>query len=393
MGDDHPLTGFAIAGSCVLALAVGVCVWHLTGDLSGVRTVDLLDQSQIAGHLAEGHGIGTSVVRPPDVAGARELGPVSDRYHAPVVPLLLASVFALWKCDDSAVGVALAGVHLALSLTLFLVGARLFGAATGLLAATLWAAGWRPLQLDFSSLQSSVVALLLLLVVCAVAGGTESAGGPSADSGSGQAVPWFRLGLLAGLCSVTQYSAALIGVILPTWCVVSQRRQRWRRVGALAAGMAICLLPWGVRNARVSGNPFGTMARLQLVSDTSRFPGSSVLREEGAVSTSVVGFLIQHPRAVLRKVLRSWRRLIEFGVPGLGFVPGALFVSAALVGFEGRLPRRVTQWTLALLICGLTAVGLTGSSMALLPAVMPLVTLLGSHHLRCVVRARVGDDP
>ena len=384
----------ALAGLYVLVVAVLACTWCLSIRGDGPLNADSLDQAQLARNLAEGRGLTTSVLRPGDVLSAKRLEPVPDAYQPPLVPLLLASAFALSQPDDRSVGLTLAAVHVALSLAVFMVGARLFGLTTAVVAALLWAAGWSSLRLDFGDLKSPLVAVLLLAIgaFLAVPNGSGDLG-PSSGEHPARPLPWFRIGVLAGLVFLTEYSAALAAIVLATWCGVTEGTRRWRRVGALGAGLACCVVPWGLRNARVAGNPLHTMAKLHVLADTSYFPGSSVFRREDARGLSVVGFLVQHPRSLVRKAVRSWQRLAEGSVPGMSWPLVGLCLAGLLTGFGGAGAAALAWWAIALAGCGMVAAGLTGSPLALLPSVMPMVTLLASHYLVEVIRERVGEDP
>jgi hypothetical protein len=383
-----------VAAACVVVTSVAATAWHLRNGFPGPGTVDLHDQAQLARNLAEGRGLRTSVLRPADALSAKRLGPVPDVYQPPLVPVLLACVFALSQPDDRAVGVTLTVVHVALSLAVFVVGVRLLGLATGAVAAVLWAAGWSSLTLDFADAKSSLVAALLLAIGAYLAVSNGS-GDPSSGGGGcpRRPLPWFRIGVLAGLAFLTEYSAALVGIALAAWCGVTEGARRWRRIGALCAGLACCVVPWGLRNARVAGNPLHTMAKLHVLADMSYFPGSSVFRREDARGLSAVGFLVQHPRSLLRKGARSWQRLAEGGVPGMSWPLAGLFLAGLLTGFREARADALGGWTVALAGCGMVAVALTGSPLALLPAMMPLVALLGSHYLVEVIQERVGEDP
>ena len=378
----------------LLAAGGSVSVWHERTQSDAVWGPALLDQAQLARNLAEGRGLTTSVLRPGDVLSAKRLEPVPDAYQPPLVPLLLASAFALSQPDDRSVGLTLAAVHVALSLAVFMVGARLFGLTTAVVAALLWAAGWSSLRLDFGDLKSPLVAVLLLAIgaFLAVPNGSGDLG-PSSGEHPARPLPWFRIGVLAGLVFLTEYSAALAAIVLATWCGVTEGTRRWRRVGALGAGLACCVVPWGLRNARVAGNPLHTMAKLHVLADTSYFPGSSVFRREDARGLSVVGFLVQHPRSLVRKAVRSWQRLAEGSVPGMSWPLAGLCLAGLLTGFGGAGAAALAWWAIALAGCGMVAAALTGSPLALLPSVMPMVTLLASHYLVEVIRERVGEDP
>lgn len=77
----------------------------------------------------------------------------------------------------------------------------------------------------------------------------------------------------------------------------------------------------------------------------------------------------------------------------MGWLPAAFFIGGAVGGFREKTAAAVGWWSGGLLVLGLLAAGLTACPLAVLPSIVPLVTLLGSHHLVSTIRERVGEDP
>ena len=163
-------------------------------------------------------------------------------YQAPLYPYVLGSVYALFGHVPGLVRVlqCLLGAQAALWIAR---GTRRFASprasvAAGCLAALYAPAIWYDLQLEKTSLATSLSALLFLLLV---------------ERRDERGPPWpFLAGAVLGALVLLRENAAVLLMPL-AWVFGREREGRGRRLGALAAGAALLLLPVALRNLAVGG--------------------------------------------------------------------------------------------------------------------------------------------
>lgn len=163
-------------------------------------------------------------------------------YQAPLYPYFLGSVYALSGHAPGLVRLlqcllgALAAVGTAAATTRF--ATRRAGLVAGGLAALYAPAIWYDLQLEKTSLATSLTALLLFLMVA---------------RGRERAPRWpFLAGLVLGALVLLRENAAVLALPL-AWAFARDGGARARRLGALALGVALVLTPVAWRNAELGG--------------------------------------------------------------------------------------------------------------------------------------------
>ena len=182
--------------------------------------------------------------------GGIELGHAGERvptaFHAPLFPWLLAVVSEL-GADSSRAHQAVASALGAGTVAIAgLIGRRLGGDRLGLVAAAA-AAVYLPLAINDSfvmseSLYGLLVAATLLLALRLI------------ERPSGRRA--LALGAALGLASLTRTEALLLAALLvPVVWAAGERRGR--NLALVAAGLAVLVLPWCVRNSLVFDRPVG----------------------------------------------------------------------------------------------------------------------------------------
>jgi 4-amino-4-deoxy-L-arabinose transferase-like glycosyltransferase len=168
----------------------------------------------------------------------------------PGYPVLLAGVYAL--SGGNVLAAKLVNALYAALATLFTygIGARLFGARAGLLAALLFAAcpddvfyaNFLLSEPVFAALFSGLVWLFVVL--------QQRRPEPGA-------LAWLGLGVVAGVATLTR-GIALAWLVVPTavWLAQSRAlRPAWPRAALALAGLACAVLPWTLRNQMQLGAP------------------------------------------------------------------------------------------------------------------------------------------
>jgi hypothetical protein len=206
---------------------------------------------ELAGKLARGEDY--AVHAPPRYA-----------LRMPGFPAVLATSVLLFGESLFAARLWLAGVGTLACWLVYLLGRQLFDERTGLIAAGL-AALW-PVFIVFSVIVLSETAFAATMLLSLLVGHRllmSLSTVRSEDSSAGGGARWFRIG---GLALLTGVCIALACLMRPSWLLaapllavflVIASKPRW--IGVLAgvlviAGTVLTLLPWGVRNQRVTGH-------------------------------------------------------------------------------------------------------------------------------------------
>jgi 4-amino-4-deoxy-L-arabinose transferase-like glycosyltransferase len=182
--------------------------------------------------------------------GYTRLGGAPTAVWPPGYPLLLAGVYAVSGGSVLAAKLANAAYGALAALFTYAIGARLFGARAGLLAALLFAACpddvfYANFLLSEPAFAALFTGLLWLFVVL-----QQRRPGPGP-------LAWLAFGAAAGLATLTR-GIALGWLAVPAlvWLVQSRAlRPAWPRAPLALAGLACALLPWTIRNQVQLGAP------------------------------------------------------------------------------------------------------------------------------------------
>ncbi len=387
----------AILVACAVALLLLACSRSQFG---GVWRADVMEQLDVARQLARGQGFTSHLVRPLDLALAREAagetGPVVCRFTteslpvnhrvAPLYPVALSLVFKLVKPDWQPQSGELYGPE---RVALVTNGVLLVLAALLLSVVTLHALG--------RTMGAVAVAGFLMapaVLIGAIGGGSHTlllllaVGVWGCAYASVQVRTWWQqllfcggTGVCLGLAVLTHYGAVALlpGVVL----LLIVESSRLRRVGPLVVlllALLVCL-PWGFRQYRATGAPCGT-ALLAV-------PEGSALAPAETLATMAPGELnrARLSQAVRRKARGQGAELLSrgAGLGGLSLLAG-LVVIAFFIRFDERGLNGLVAGTgcTLLLLCAGAALTSGEGRLMLLPAV-PCCALLGAAALKQVL--------
>lgn len=264
-----------------LLLLIGLMFFYLAPGFRGLTHPKGIDQAQIAREIARGNGFQTKMIRPLSLYQAKEhSGDVAlvgfhDTYHAPLNPLVNSVILNFFKGDPpegDGVGVdgftwdrasnvyfldrVIAGVSIILLLASigisYLLVSRIFDAKIGGVTALLMLL----CELFWRFSQTGLPQMLMLFLFSF---GTYFLYKAIEAQNLGRA-PMFWVALCAGffgLLALAHWLAVwpFVGLLIFSAFYFKPR-------GAASATMAVVflviILPWGIRNASVSGTPFGS---------------------------------------------------------------------------------------------------------------------------------------
>ncbi len=286
--------GLTLAGLALLGLVARVAYGLATKDAS--FTGDALWYHLVANNLADGHGyvVPFEFVGPNEVRFGVGANPLPTAFHLPLFSTILAG-FSLLGLDTQTahmlVGCALGALTVVL---VGLVGVRVGGPATGLVAAGL-AAVYPPLVMNDSVLLS------------------ESLTGPTI-AGSLLAALWLRerpgagralvLGVAIGLAALNRSEALLLVVLLGVPALLPVRSLKL--AGLVVLATAVTIAPWAIRNATTFDRPV-----FLTTGDGSVFKGancSTTYRGAGTGSWDIrclAGYEVPRDESVLSELWRD----------------------------------------------------------------------------------------
>ncbi len=194
------------------------------------------ESARIAWAIVSGFGFSSPWPRTPLLPTAVE---------PPVYPYLLAGIFKLAGAYSDLslwLGVELNAVLSALTaVLLFQFGRRVFGLATGMLTAWIWAIWLYPAVVSIRLWESSLSALLLMLGLLLLLKLEHST----------QVRHWLLFGGLAGFAALTNTTFISLFPLFWFWLWLTYRRREVSYGKLLWSSVAVCLLiltPWTIRN-------------------------------------------------------------------------------------------------------------------------------------------------
>ena len=194
------------------------------------------EPSHIAWALISGFGYSAPWPHTPVAATAQQ---------PPLYPFLLAAIFKLagaYTYSSLWIAASLNAFFSALTAVLILrIGKRDFGAATGLLAAWVWACWQYEAVVSIRLWESSLSALLLMLVLWLLPGLSDSL----------RASRWLLFGTLAGTAALINTTLLGLFPFFWLWLWASYHRRGRSCYTVLLASIAVCfliLVPWTIRN-------------------------------------------------------------------------------------------------------------------------------------------------
>ena len=193
--------------------------------------------------------IGASVAR----GQGFDVGTLMQR-KAPLYPLLIAAIYALFGEHGMLVLLVQCLLHVGTCLLVYDLGRRMFNERTGIIAATVCAL--HPLMLRYAA-DLQLEALLTFLFTLTLWLMQRFLERPSLRTGA-------LAGAAAGLASLTKavvvlypalFAAVLVGVALWPRRRVERTGPPWAGLFALFLAMGLVIAPWTIRNYRATGHP------------------------------------------------------------------------------------------------------------------------------------------
>jgi tetratricopeptide (TPR) repeat protein len=269
-----------------------------------------MDNAQLARNIAAGQSFSTNFIRPFALPLAPNHLPAPDFFNAPLYPFALAAALPFLGESDNAVSTLSLAIYVGCAVLLFRLAQRLSGGNRWTAALTVVAFALSEPVLGAAMGGTSLVlsaflllALMLLLTprhaeerlaqvqtrILETAARDAPLPAPEVLT-RGLVRQYFFVGVLSGLCYLTQYVSLLY--VLPLVVLWGSALRRWRRATVLGfvLGFVLVALPWWVRNIRLTGNPLYSLQWLELAMGTDTFPGSSLMRDlsKGLASTGLV---------------------------------------------------------------------------------------------------------
>jgi len=322
------------------------------GDLTDPAGIEL---AQTARNVAEARGLTTSAIRPLSLAVSGNVERHPDLVVPPAQAFATAVAFVLRRPSDR-VAAAASGLFLVPTLWLvFLLGQRLGGRTVGFLASLAYVLSLSVLRGAFSGTGTQMAALLFTLWLYRMLPDLPPAGedkGESLPVGPGRWPPkrLFQHGALFGLLMLADWHFACLWpvAVVVVWrhCLADRRG-----VAAFAAGLALLALPWGVRNARVTGSPLFSLHLYAAAADTETHPGDTALRALSPSSLSPLALAASDWQGAAR---RFGRRLLSVRDQFAGWLDfyllGVLLVALLFPSAEARRSR-LWSWLLLFMVC------------------------------------------
>ncbi len=342
----------------LVAVLLGVLVLSLKishGQFRGITSEAAFVQADTGRQLARGEGFTTLVNYPQTAAYLAARGERFDPsqaypelHHAPLYSMVVGGALKLlperwrtalftaapeppdgFRADYFLLGLNLVLLWLAAWLT-FDLAKRLFDVRTAWLAlvALLLSVGvWR---------QTLLVDGSPLLMVLAL--GAFSIWARIEEKSSGARI--VALGALCGLLFLAEYSAgALVFVAFGYAALAVRGATRWKHAALIAAGFALVVAPWVVRNLALTGAP--TALAIQNVALKAGDPTAEPATHRNSLTAELPAINL---RKLGNKVLTSWQENLETRVwSGGAMWLVAFFVTGWLYAFRSPVANRL-RW-------------------------------------------------
>lgn len=379
--------------------AVALAALYTVTNFKGLKDAGAMDEAQLARNLAVQGRFTTQCVRPLSMwrlaerssDGSAAVMDHPDLFHAPGWPVILSGAFRLLGPPRTGVPttavvyggdyipVVLNHVFTVLSAILVgLLGRKLFDRRVGALSASALLISelvWR--QGTLGTNLSAAMFFTLGAVYAAVQATMLPPGvGPRQPQGPAWRwlVPVVLASLLTAAAILTRYAAVTIALLVFLFMGVSRRRKPWAKACLYLALVALLLAPWLVRNANLSGNPFGLVFH-ELLDGTYLFPGDALVRSIRPELPDAGATLY----AMQIKMLGNLRQFFSagFGLGGTGILWG-LFAAMFFHRFV-RPASRTLRWCIlpALFLAGVLAAAGNEKSLRALAIFWPLAIPYG----------------
>lgn len=394
-----------IKGFAVFCLAAGIYAVHAYTHFRGFTEPEAMEHAQLARNLYRGNGFTTQCVRPSELRllnskPGYDILRHPDLRHGPVFPFILSAGMRVAGPDFSvqlngdtytpetrAILPACILLSMGAGLFIYLLGTRLYGPATGGLAAVSYFL--MDSMLELSTRGTCEPALMFF-----VTGGIYAL--MLAISQREKERPaWTWLvssavaGALCGLAFLTGYTAGIIALVSCAVLFLSMRSGGPAAAALFAAVFMAVVAPWLARNQRLVSNPLG-MAPQAALNYTHAYPADS--RDRAADYTAPRAQVVQALRIKLtRRMTRIYN--IELRTLGEGLV--ICFFFAGLFYSDGQRESNALKWLAAVgaaLLLPLAALLEPGGE-DLMNMLLPVIVLAGVAFFVRVLEMHEFPDP
>jgi tetratricopeptide (TPR) repeat protein len=177
-------------------------------------------------------------------------------YQAPLYAYFLAAIYAV-RPDIDVVRICQAALGTLACVLLGFAARPVFGRQAGL-AAGIMLAVYAPAVFSAGLIQKSTLDLVLLCLLLALLTPLIAESKAAASSSRKEGWRWLTAGITIGALALTRENVLLFAPVLTAWiwlADVPHAASRTRQLALLAAGLALVMLPVGVRN-RIAGGEF-----------------------------------------------------------------------------------------------------------------------------------------
>jgi len=333
---------------------------------------DAAETAQLAVQIARGAGYTTHVVRPIGLAFAGSVSKHPELSIPPVFPILESAYFRLRSVSSQHAVMLTQLIYLASVLLVFVVASYWHGRAVAALAAILFLVNAEVVSMAISGRPNILTGFLVLAALLAL---SPRAPRPSVEAAFATSqlpesvLRVFRVftqpsvraiagGALIALCYLTDtfYGWLIVPAALLSRQLAPSRRG-WGPVLACLAAFIVLAAPWWIRSYHLTGYPFFSFARYDVLRNTADFPGTQVLRDFAAPPDPWV-YAFTHPMRLVRFALTGLTAAVNGLVVMLGVVmlPFAVlwFFSPATDPAEGTRRRGVAGFAIAILAVAMT---------------------------------------
>ncbi|MFH1038423.1 MAG: hypothetical protein V1789_07135 [PVC group bacterium] len=359
--DRITLTGFII----LVTIVIGVLCWgiYYSRHYEGILTIDAMNQAQVARHLFRGEGLTTSFLKPVSILLGNYSVPTPDCYISPLPVLILSRFLKVIGLNDFAVlGYSVFWAFFAGILLLLLSRMLFHHLIIALLVFLNYMFNIGVLESSFSGLSMTVISCILLIVIWLYYVRNRSS------------VVWTMIfGILAGILYLSEFDFLFLAVPLGVLTVIDSKGNRWPHALVFLFAFVLVALPWMIRNAVVTGNPFFSLRWLDFKAFSLPFPGNKITRD-----FAVSSFASTLPMTILWNKFLMFNRLMYSLWLSLSLsllLP--LFLAGGLLRFQDARWGRAMRLAIILFFSQLALIAAGNGDFARLLSFMPLIVVGG----------------